>query len=166
MKSFFVALFLFGTMNVHAAAPATAQKVSTSAPEIIQQQTVIRAEILSSKGAFKDMDASVRNDLLRHQDVVFELLKGKERTTQLSEADQIRVSNSISSIVAIISNAEDDRMVCRREKMTGSHRPETICKTVAQRRVEREEARSRRSEPRNTMCKKTCGNVSGTVEGW
>ena len=57
-------------------------------------------------------------------------------------------------------------MVCRREKMTGSHRPETICKTVAQRRVEREEARSRRSEPRNTMCKKTCGNVSGTVEGW
>lgn len=166
MKLFFVAVFLLGSMNVHAAAPASAQKVSTNAPEIIQQQTALRAAVLSGKGAFKDMDASARDDLLRHQEIVIDLLKGKELTTQLSEADQIRVSNSISSIVAAINNAEDDRMVCRREKMTGSHRPETVCKTVAQRRLEREEARDRRSDPRNAMCKNTCGNTPGTVEGW
>ena len=162
MKSFFAVLVLLCSMSVHAAAP----KVSTNAPEIIQQQTALRAEVLSGKGAFKDMDASARNDLLRNQEILFDLLKDKELTTQLSETDQVRVSNSISSIVALVNNAEDDRMICRREKMTGSHRPETICKTVAQRRVEREEARNRNLQPRNAMCKNTCGNVSGTVEGW
>ena len=166
MKSLFVALFMFGSMNVHAAAPGSTQKVSTNAAEIIQQQTALRSEVLSGKGAFKDMDATVRNDLLRHQEVVFDLLKGKELTTELSEADQVRVSNSISSIVAAVSNAEDDRMVCRREKTTGSHRPETICKTVAQRRAEREQSRDSRNFGGNSKCVTACSGESMRLEGW
>jgi len=33
-----------------------------------------------------------------------------------------------------------DGMVCKREKPTGSHRPIKICRTVAQRAIDREEA--------------------------
>lgn len=166
MKSLFMALFLFGSMNAYAAAPASAQKVSTNASEIVQQQTAIRAEVLSGKGAFKDMDASARDKLLRHQEIVIDLLKDKELTTDLSEADQVRVSNSISSIVAAVKNAEDDRMVCRREKTTGSHRPETICKTVAQRRLEREQSRDSRNFGGNAKCTTDCSGESMRPQGW
>ena len=164
MKSFFVVILLFGSLNVQAAAPASGQKVSTNASEIIQQQTAIRAQVLSGKGAFKDMDASARNNLLKHQEIVFDLLKDKESTTQLSETDQVRVSNSISSIVAAITNAEDNRMVCRREKPTGSNRIETNCKTVAERRIEREQAADRRRLS-NAKCITACGD-SMMPEGW
>lgn len=164
MKYFFVVVLLFGSLTVQAAAPASKQKVSTNASEIVQQQTAIRAQVLSGKGAFKDMDASARNDLLKHQDIVFGLLKDKESTTQLSEADQVRVSNSISSIVAAVTNAEDDRMVCRREKPTGSNRTETICKTVAERRIEREQAADSRRLS-NSKCITACGD-SMKPEGW
>lgn len=165
MKSFFAVIFLFGSLTVHAAAPVSGQKVSTNASEIIQQQTALRAQILSGKGAFKDMDASVRNDLLRNQAVVLDLLKDKELTTELSQADQIKVSNSLSSIVAAINNAEDERMVCRREKPTGSNLSETICKTVAQRRAEREEAMARNFR-RNAQCTTDCSGEKMRPEGW
>ena len=165
MKSLLVLCFVLVATGLQFQALASSEPVSTNAREIVEQQTRIRSEVLSGKGAFKEMDASVRNELLRNQELVIDLLKDKELTTQLSDADQLRVSNSISSLIAAVKNAEDDRMVCRREKATGSHRPETICKTVAQRRLEREQAKDSMSL-RNARCTTDCSGEKMRPEGW
>ena len=165
MKSLLVLCFALVAASVPFQVLASSEPVNTNAREIVEQQTRLRSEVLSGKGAFKEMDASVRSELLRNQEVVIDLLKDKDLTTQLSEADQLRVSNSISSIIAAVKNAEDDRMVCRREKMTGSHRPETICKTVAQRRMEREQARDAMSSS-NAKCTTDCSGEKMRPQGW
>lgn len=165
MKYFFATILLFGSLSVHAAVPASGQKISTNASEIVQQQTALHAQVLSGKGAFKDMDPSARNDLLKNQEIVFDLLKDKKSTTELSQTDQVRVSNAISSIIATVSNAEDERMVCRREKPAGSNIPGTICKTVAQRRAEREQAVDARSRS-SAKCITDCSGQAMRPEGW
>lgn len=57
---------------------------------------------------------------------------------------------------AMVSNTEaDDRMVCEYEKPIGSHMKKRICKTVADRNRDREDAR----DAMNT--RPTCGNCTG-----
>lgn len=134
-------------------------------PKITQQQSDLRQKVLAGKGAFKDIDASSRTTLLGKQDIVMGLLDGKQSTTQLSPADQVTLVNTLGEIAVIVDKAEDERMVCRREKKTGSNRPETICKTVAQLRDEREEADKYLTSPRNASCMTQCGETMG-AEGW
>lgn len=69
---------------------------------------------------------------------------------QLEPKARTAVYNDQELINQILTQAaEDSRIVCSREQVTGSHRQTNVCKTVAQRRHEREAAQnSLRNEQR------------------
>ncbi|WP_409460406.1 hypothetical protein ACK1O1_15705 [Stenotrophomonas maltophilia] len=65
-----------------------------------------------------------------------------ERVEQLSPNDQTAVFNDQEVINTILTRARaDSRMVCRRERSTGSNMPQSVCMTVAQRRKAQEDSR-------------------------
>ncbi|WP_157981459.1 hypothetical protein [Cognatilysobacter tabacisoli] len=148
-------LCLFAALLVAAALPAIANPGdNTSASAIRAQQAQIAAELADRKGRFKDLDAARKAELQAHQTTVLSRLVNVEQTTELPETDQIAVFNALEAIEAIVNQAEDERMVCERYKPVGSNRPTTVCKTVAQRRAEKQVAEQNLS--RDQQC----------VDGW
>ncbi|PJJ97533.1 hypothetical protein CO641_11280 [Lysobacteraceae bacterium NML91-0213] len=122
---------------------------NTDAAAIVSQQNEIRSEVEQRSGRYRDMAGADRERLLQIQDRVIRQLEGRERTTELSPADRVTLFNDLEQISALVNKAEDDRMVCERTRPIGSNRPVNVCKTVAQRRVEREQAlESRRRDSR------------------
>ncbi|MDX3932897.1 MAG: hypothetical protein QHC77_13270 [Stenotrophomonas sp.] len=62
-----------------------------------------------------------------------------EQTTPQAQTD---ILNDQAVVNTILSRAHaDSRMVCRRERATGSNRPERVCLTVAQRRKMQEDSK-------------------------
>jgi len=119
--------------------PLHAQKhPNLDAKAIVAQQAGIRTEALASAGRYKDMPAAKRDELFALQDKVTRYLADRATTTELPEQDQIAVFNALEGISAIINRAEDERMICERGRPVGSNRPQTICRSVAQRRVDQE----------------------------
>lgn len=112
----------------------------TNIEAIREQQQKIRAVLEDRKGAYKDMSEADRSKLFAEQSKVEQLTQGKTSTSDLDERSRVELFNSLETIKAIVTNAEDERMVCERVKRTGSNRPERVCKTVAQRRAESEDA--------------------------
>ncbi|MGF6418005.1 hypothetical protein ABH900_001476 [Stenotrophomonas sp. AN71] len=65
-----------------------------------------------------------------------------ERVEQLSPHDRTEIFNDQEVINTIMTRARaDSRMVCRRERSTGSNMPQSVCLTVAQRRRAQEDSR-------------------------
>lgn len=137
------------------AAPAMATDTQThpnlDAATIRAQQAQIQQEARARKGRYKDMSEEQRSELFAYQAKVEQLTNGLTRTTELPEVDQIALFNALESIEALLNKAEDERLVCERHKPVGSNRPQTICKTVAERRAEREAAQ-RDIGKRNQTC--------------
>lgn len=132
-------------------APAWAdESANTDAQAILTQQQSIKSEVMSKKGRYRDMDQGTRQQLFDQQDKVQKLLVGVSRATELGEHDQIALFNSLEAIEAIVNKAEDERMVCERYKPSGSNRPVTVCKTVAERRADKEHAEQ--ALQRNQVC--------------
>lgn len=129
-------------------------KQSTDAQAILAQQSEIRTEALGRKGRYKDLDESQRTALFQNQDTVNRLLQGVDSTTDLAPDQQVMVFNALEAVEAIVNKAEDERMVCEKTKPIGSHRPERVCKTVAQRREER--LKAEQNMQRDQRC----------VDGW
>jgi hypothetical protein len=129
---FAVALLLAGLP-----AFAADQKPDNDARAILAEQAQIRSEAMARKGRYKDMPEAQRTELFAHQDTVTRLLQDVDKPSDLSENEKLAVFNALEAVEAIVNKAEDERMVCVREKPLGSNRPERVCKTVAQRREEK-----------------------------
>ena len=60
---------------------------------------------------------------------------------ELDKASRMALYNEQEELRVLLSSAESDsRVLCTREKKLGSHRTTTMCKTVAERRRDRETA--------------------------
>jgi hypothetical protein len=126
-----IALALF------AAAALAEVHPTLDAQAIVAQQKALRGELDPRKGRYKDLSADSRAKLIGHQREVLQRLEGKTATTELREHDQVAVFDALEAIEAIISKAEDDRMVCEQTRSTGSKRVQSVCMTVAERRARR-----------------------------
>lgn len=138
--------------------------VETDASAIVAQQNEIRREAEQRRGRYKDMAGADRDRLLRTQDRVLGRLDGRTSTTELPRADQVALFNDLEEISALVNKAEDDRMICERSRPIGSNRPVSVCKTVAQRREERERSLESRG-PRDARCAGGACPQTGTP-GW
>ena len=138
--------------------------VETDASVIVAQQNEIRREAEQRRGRYKDMAGADRDRLLRTQDRVLGRLDGRTSTTELPRADQVALFNDLEEISALVNKAEDDRMICERSRPIGSNRPVSVCKTVAQRREERERSLESRG-PRDARCAGGACPQTGTP-GW
>ena len=112
--------------------------VETDAAAILAQQQEIREGAASGTGRYKGLKPEVREQLAREQDTVQRLLSGRAKSTELPPAAQMELFNALEAISAIVNKAEDDRLVCRSHKPTGSNRKITTCQTVAQIRAQRQ----------------------------
>lgn len=69
------------------------------------------------------------------------LLGSAQSIDQLPELTRVEIFNEQERINTLLVRAHaDSRMVCRREKPTGSNRPTNVCLTVAERRRHQEAA--------------------------
>ena len=133
------------------------------AETIRAEQAALRSAVLAGQGAYKELAPDRKTRLLAEQDRVEALLSGVDSTLQLGDLQQAELLNTLTSIQTIVNQAEDERMVCQRSKPIGSNRPRTECKTVAQRRMEREAAQQDMGR-RNLTCSEStmgaggCGN--------
>jgi hypothetical protein len=118
--------------------------------QIRAQQQTIRTDIVAGKGRYAGMSAGKRNEILARQKDLLRLIEGRTTESELSENERMLAFNSLEWIEAAINNAEDERVVCKSEKPTGSNRAQRICRTVAQMREEREA--SERLIDRRAVC--------------
>lgn len=142
--------------------------VNTDARAIVAQQHEIREKALAGVGRYGDLDERDRRRLLSEQDKVLRMLEGKERSTELSEIDQMNLFNALESIWAIVNQAEDERIVCERVRRTGTNRAQRVCMTVAQRRENAERSRRSFDDVRSNTHKCDRGGCPqhGEAAGW
>jgi hypothetical protein len=138
--------FLLSVLLVVISAGATAHAADRkplSIAAITEQQVQIREGVIAGTGRYKDMPSSKRVDLLSKQAGLMEMLAGKTSTDDLTEPQRVEAFNTLEWIEAAINGVDDERMVCHREKVLGSTRMTRVCRTVAEDRRLREEARDR-----------------------
>lgn len=171
-KNLFIRVLLIAALGGGSATQALANgeqsvAVDSRAELIRSEQGKIRQEVIAKTGRYRDMDQPMRDRLLREQDKVLALLEGKASSKELTGPDQLVLFNSLEQISAIVNKAEDERMICERTRRVGSHRTENICKTVAQRRAERESAHDSIGRRDSRCLTVGCGSGDTTrPEGW
>jgi len=73
----------------------------------------------------------------------------RERIDQLPAQQRTEIFNDQEVVNTIMTRAKaDSRMVCRRERATGSNMNKSVCMTVAQRREAMERAKNLMDDPR------------------
>ena len=120
-----------------AQAPEQPQTVS----EILQFQHALRAKIDKANGEYSRFDEGQISRMRQAQDNVFHMLAGVDSLDELNETQKIQVSNSLDQIKAILLANEGNRLICYREKKTGTNLLTKRCETYADR-----EARARDSQ--------------------
>ena len=148
-------VILFTAWMLGASAVASANGNTTSdLGEIRKEQMSYRQQAMDKTGPFKDLSEPERQALIQKQNQLITLIDGKSTLGDLARDDQTTAINTLEWIKSAITRAEDERLVCERVKLVGSNRPTRICKTVAERRKEREEAEKSLEERK--MCGAAC----------
>ena len=138
----FLALALGVSLALSAgAACAQAPEQPQTVSEILQFQHALRAKIDKANGEYSRFDEGQISRMRQAQDNVFHMLAGVDSLDELNETQKIQVSNSLDQIKAILLANEGNRLICYREKKTGTNLLTKRCETYADR-----EARARETQ--------------------
>ncbi len=139
-----VALFMLAGCGTTTGAQAPA--IAPDAPEKIESidgflahQDYIRAGLYD--GSLGDVTARELEMVIEKQDELREILSTVDSIEALDEIEAIKVLNAQETINGILARNLEDRPICRRETVVGSHRPRTVCMTARQRNQLREDSR-------------------------
>ena len=121
-------------------APAAQTQAPQSVSEILQFQRDLRLKLESPTGEYSRFDSSAIHRMETAQDKVFRILGGVTSLDQLTLDQKVDVSNSLDEVKAILLANEDNRMICHRERKTGTNLLTRRCETVAQREANIKEA--------------------------
>ena len=142
MRIFTFAASVFLIVAVAATtASATPPATALQTDAIRSQQAQIKAGIEARTGAYKDLPARTREQLLAQQALVLGLVEGRQTTADLDAAQQGELFAALESIDAMVNKANDERLVCELVKTLGSNRKERVCRTAGQVRAEHEATR-------------------------
>ena len=100
---------------------------------ILQFQHALRTKLDSPSGEYSRFDEDALSRMKRAQDNVFRVFSGVTSLDQLNAEQKVNVSNSLDEIKAILLANEANRLICHRERRTGTNLVERRCETVAQR---------------------------------
>lgn len=123
------------------APPAWASQVDVAEGKgtLAQQRAAIEAEIRDGHDY-----AEITSDQLQKARGLMDRMEGLlggHQPTELTERERVELFNLQDEVNQILLAAEEDsRRICRREKPTGSHRSQTVCRTVAERKRMQEES--------------------------
>jgi hypothetical protein len=135
-----------------AQAPEQPQTVS----QILQFQHALRAKIDKANGEYSRFDEGQISRMKQAQDNVFRMLSGVNSLDDLTEDQKIEVSNSLDQVKAILLANEGNRLICYREKKTGTNLLTKRCETYADR-----EAHARESERAMQDLSRTMQSTNG-----
>lgn len=106
------------------------------------QHTAIITALGDGK-TYAEISSDSRQRVIASLDRISGLLGDAQNVNQLPESTKVEVFNEQEKVNTLLTQAHDDsRLVCRREKTTGSNRPTNVCSTVAERRRIREETQA------------------------
>lgn len=129
-------LFLMATA---AHAEDKGQNLSASDYAGFQAQSQAIQRDLNQGKLYIELDQRQRNEVVAALDRINVALEAKGNIASLPEDAKLRVFNDQELVNAILTKGrEDSRLMCTRETPVGSHRPVNSCKTVAERRRDRE----------------------------
>lgn len=138
----FAATVVLGLLVAAATASATPPAAPLQTDTIRSQQAQIKAAIEARKGAYKDLPAGTREQVLAQQARVLGLIEGKQTTEELDAPQKSELFVALDTIDRIVNKANDERMVCELRKTLGSNHKERVCRTATQIRLEREAVRN------------------------
>jgi hypothetical protein len=122
---------------------ANASGIPADLNELRAEQARIRTGVEAhNSGAYKELSANTRTELLQKQQAMLALIEGKATATELTPEQQAEVSATLAWIEQKLQAANDERMVCERRVILGSNRKERVCMTAANMRAQREAARA------------------------
>jgi hypothetical protein len=138
----FLALALGVSLALSAgAAFAQAPEQPQTVSEILQFQHALRGKLDQPNGEYSRFDEGQIARMKHAQDNVFRMLSDVKSLDDLSENQKIEVSNSLDEVKAILLANEGNRLICYRERKTGTNLLTKRCETYADR-----EAHARESE--------------------
>jgi hypothetical protein len=140
MKAF-TALTLAGLLMATGSAIAAGNEgqlaVSDSAGFEAQLKTLQRD--MADGKTYSELDQKQRGDVSAALDRIRADLSTYGSVASMPEETKVRVFNDQELVNTILTKGrEDSRLLCQRVTPVGSHRPTTYCKTVAERRRDRE----------------------------
>lgn len=100
--------------------------------QILQWIDKLNAD-LSGKGYGHVKDEG-RHKIEASEAEIRHLLQDVRSLDALNDTQKVALFNETQAIVAVLNDSEKDRMICERERVTGSHRPVVLCMTVEERR--------------------------------
>jgi len=148
MKS--LPVFLFGALLAATSVPgiASAKKsasseglaLPTNAAEFEQQVVALRKE-MTPTGRFSQISAEERARVEENLDVITRLFAEKGELSAMGDSSRIKLINAQEEANAILTRNDDDRLICKMQRPTGSNFKQKQCMTVRQAREIRERAR-------------------------
>jgi hypothetical protein len=96
---------------------------------------------LADHQRYKEIKPEDQKTLLATLDKMDQRWQHADDLAHLSPEDRVAMANDQDVVSGILTHASaDSRVVCERVEPIGSHMPQNICKTVAQRRRDQEQA--------------------------
>lgn len=120
---------------------AFAQAVDVTGAAFEAQRSAVLAALEDGK-TYAEITPGNRRQVVASLNRISSLL-GDRSASALTEAVRLEVFNEQERVNTLLTGArEDSRLVCVREKKTGSNRPTNTCKTVAERRRDHEQTQN------------------------
>jgi hypothetical protein len=122
-----------------ATATQAGSRPSDRVSDIVSQQTQIRADVKAEKNGWDNIAADKRQELISKQDQLMLLIDGKQTLDDLAPADHATAVQTLEWIDALAAKADDERMVCTRERATGTNRVTKVCRSAGAMKKQREQ---------------------------
>ena len=119
-------------------APTGPEKIE-SIDEFLAHQDYVRAGL--QDGSLGEVSARELEMVIEKQDELRRILSTVDAVEELDDIQAIQVLNAQETINGILQRNLEDRPICRRETVLGSHRTRTVCMTPRQRAQLREDSR-------------------------
>jgi hypothetical protein len=114
---------------------------------ILEQQREIRDQTESSTGAYARFGSEALDRMHGAQEQIFELLDGVTTVEQLPPEQQAELFNALEEVKTVISQNEDNKQKCWRERKLGTTMRETRCATMAELRAVKQDSQSWQGSP-------------------
>lgn len=115
--------------------PATqgAQQAPQSVAEILATQHGLRERLERRSGEYARFDGNAVRKMEHAQDQIFAMLSGVSSLDQLNPSQKVELSNALDEVKAVLTDNENNRLVCHIERKLGSNMMQRRCETVADR---------------------------------
>ncbi|GAB3057274.1 hypothetical protein [Stenotrophomonas tumulicola] len=143
IAGFVVALGISGAAHakINAKPDKDAPLVQLDVKESVRDQ-LVRVERALQSEQYSEIGLEEKSKVSAAIDRIRTKLGDHETVEQANPLARTEIYNDQELVNTILSRAHaDSRMVCRRERATGSNRPQQVCMTVAQRREAMENSR-------------------------